>query len=60
LPPGDIIAEASKPDLNSTILNKMEEIIDTLLRGGVQRTPKIAKGTRDYLPEEVSLRNLWI
>lgn len=39
-----------------TIL-KMEDVIGKLLSGGVQRKPKIAKGTRDYLPEQMMIRD---
>jgi histidyl-tRNA synthetase len=36
---------------------KLEGIIGGLLSGGVQRKPKIAKGTRDYLPEQMMIRD---
>lgn len=32
------------------------EVFDSCLSGGVQRKPKIAKGTRDYLPEQMKIR----
>ena len=38
-------------------IDKMEEIIRKLLSGGVQRKLKIAKGTRDYLPEQMMIRD---
>ncbi len=44
-------------ELSPTIIAKMEEVIGKLLSGGVQRKPKIAKGTRDYLPEQMMIRD---
>jgi histidyl-tRNA synthetase len=35
---------------------KLESIVDKLLSGGQQRKPKIPKGTRDYLPEQMMIR----
>lgn len=43
--------------LTSTKISEIEEIIAKLLSGGVQRKPKIAKGTRDYLPEQMMIRD---
>eukprot|EP00560_Eucampia_antarctica_P007881 CAMPEP_0197824938 /NCGR_PEP_ID=MMETSP1437-20131217/2120_1 /TAXON_ID=49252 ORGANISM="Eucampia antarctica, Strain CCMP1452" /NCGR_SAMPLE_ID=MMETSP1437 /ASSEMBLY_ACC=CAM_ASM_001096 /LENGTH=885 /DNA_ID=CAMNT_0043424759 /DNA_START=51 /DNA_END=2708 /DNA_ORIENTATION=- len=40
----------------STIV-EMETITSALLSGGVQRKPKIAKGTRDYLPDQMMIRD---
>lgn len=49
---------SSKGDfLSSDNISKMEEAISNLLSGGVQRKPKIAKGTRDYLPEQMMIRD---
>ena len=49
---------SSKGDfLSSDNISKMEEAICNLLSGGVQRKPKIAKGTRDYLPEQMMIRD---
>jgi len=42
--------------LNATTSARIEAVIDTLLSGGVQRKPKIPKGTRDYLPDQMSIR----
>lgn len=42
--------------LSATTMHQMEQCIDKLLSGGVQRKPKIAKGTRDYLPEQMMIR----
>lgn len=39
------------------VLQAVEEMIGKLLSGGVQRKPKIAKGTRDYLPEQMMIRD---
>ena len=43
--------------LNLGTIAKMEEVVATLLSGGVQRKPKIAKGTRDYLPDQMMIRD---
>uniref|UniRef100_A0A7S3Q2R4 Histidine--tRNA ligase, cytoplasmic n=1 Tax=Chaetoceros debilis TaxID=122233 RepID=A0A7S3Q2R4_9STRA len=43
--------------LTSAKIAEIEEIIGKLLSGGVQRKPKIAKGTRDYLPEQMMIRD---
>jgi len=40
-------------DLNESVVNDVNSIVEKLLSGGIQRKPKIAKGTRDYLPEQV-------
>jgi histidyl-tRNA synthetase len=40
---------------DETIL-ELESIVDKLLSGGQQRKPKIPKGTRDYLPEQMMIR----
>lgn len=42
---------------NPTTISNLTEIITKLLSGGVQRKPKIAKGTRDYLPEQMMIRD---
>jgi histidyl-tRNA synthetase len=42
---------------NEDVLYGIEEIVGKLLSGGVQRKPKIAKGTRDYLPEQMMIRD---
>mmetsp|Transcript_14171 Transcript_14171/g.16041 ORF Transcript_14171/g.16041 Transcript_14171/m.16041 type:complete len:991 (+) Transcript_14171:123-3095(+) len=36
---------------------QIETILSSLLSGGIQRKPKIAKGTRDYLPEQMMIRD---
>ena len=38
-------------------IDTLEGIISGFLSGGVQRKPKIAKGTRDYLPEQMMIRD---
>lgn len=49
---------SSKEDmLSPNNISKMEEIVSNLLSGGVQRKPKIAKGTRDYLPDQMMIRD---
>ena len=42
--------------LSEKSIGQIEQIIDKLLSGGVQRKPKIPKGTRDYLPEQMMIR----
>ncbi|MFN9979761.1 MAG: hypothetical protein ACK53Y_07600, partial [bacterium] len=32
---------------------QFEILVERLQRGGIQRKPKIPKGTRDFLPEQV-------
>jgi len=36
---------------------EFEQHIEKLMRGGVKRKPKVAKGTRDYLPEQMAVRD---
>ncbi|KAL3772782.1 hypothetical protein ACHAWU_003341 [Discostella pseudostelligera] len=43
--------------LDRTLLAELEKAIDGLLSGGMQRKPKVPKGTRDYLPEQMSIRD---
>lgn len=43
--------------LDRTLLSELEKAIDGLLSGGMQRKPKVPKGTRDYLPEQMSIRD---
>lgn len=38
------------------LLSALEVTVDGLLSGGMQRKPKVPKGTRDYLPEQMSIR----
>lgn len=38
-------------------MSELDEKITSVKSGGVQRKPKIAKGTRDYLPEEMMIRD---
>ncbi len=40
-----------------TLLAELEKTVDGLLSGGMQRKPKVPKGTRDYLPEQMSIRD---
>jgi len=42
---------------SSSLLAELERIIDGLLSGGMQRKPKVAKGTRDYLPKQMAIRD---
>lgn len=43
--------------LTSESVLELEENIASIMSGGIQRKPKIAKGTRDYLPEEMMIRD---
>lgn len=50
----------SSPSLdlsNNALLEELEKTVDQLQSGGMQRRPKVAKGTRDYLPEQMSIRD---
>lgn len=50
----------SSPSLdlsNNALLEELEKTVDQLQSGGLQRRPKVAKGTRDYLPEQMSIRD---
>lgn len=51
------IISSSGDMLSAGNIAKMEEVVANLLSGGVQRKPKIAKGTRDYLPEQMMIRD---
>lgn len=51
------VISSSTDILSSANIDKMEEAIGNLLSGGVQRKPKIAKGTRDYLPDQMMIRD---
>ena len=42
--------------LNEETILQLESIVDKLMSGGQQRKPKIPKGTRDYLPEQMMIR----
>jgi histidyl-tRNA synthetase len=43
-------------DGNDTLLQQATTVVEKLLSGGLQRKPKIPKGTRDYLPDQMSIR----
>lgn len=42
--------------LSPKTCTEAQELVEKILSGGVQRTPRIAIGTRDYLPEEMMIR----
>lgn len=44
---------SSEVSLSDSVVSDVTTVIEKLLSGGIQRKPKIAKGTRDYLPEQV-------
>ena len=49
---------STKSDLGeTTLIANLEQAIESLLSGGMQRKPKVAKGTRDYLPEQMAIRD---
>jgi len=43
-------------ELTPDSITQLDEVVVKLLSGGMQRKPKIAKGTRDYLPEQMMIR----
>ena len=50
----------SSPDLDLSspaLLAALEAAVDGLLSGGLQRKPKVPKGTRDYLPAQMAIRD---
>jgi histidyl-tRNA synthetase len=57
--PGNDNADAAFSGLlsDATLLSELERTVDGLLSGGMQRKPKVPKGTRDYLPEQMSIRD---
>jgi histidyl-tRNA synthetase len=50
------ILKANNFVLNQATIQQIEQTVDKLLSGGVQRKPKIPKGTRDYLPAQMRIR----
>jgi histidyl-tRNA synthetase len=50
------VLDESEGRLTPLCLTQMAALVEKLLSGGVQRKPKIAKGTRDYLPEQMMIR----
>lgn len=50
------VLSENKFEFSELTIVQLETIIDKLLSGGVQRKPKIPKGTRDYLPEQMMIR----
>lgn len=50
------IMEGTSTCITEETAQQLEDIVDKLLSGGQQRKPKIAKGTRDYLPEQMMIR----
>lgn len=42
--------------LTPSIVSALDSQIEKLLSGGIQRKPKIPKGTRDYLPAQMMIR----
>jgi len=56
LPIISILTESSF-SLTVDAVASIEAMLAQLLSGGAQRKPKIAKGTRDYLPEQMMIRD---
>lgn len=54
---GSSLDQGGKVVLTPDVIWNMEQVVGKLLSGGVQRKPKIAKGTRDYLPEQMMIRD---
>jgi histidyl-tRNA synthetase len=50
------ILKSSNFEWDQATIVQMEQCVDKLLSGGIQRKPKIPKGTRDYLPEQMMIR----
>jgi len=47
----------TNPSLTPDTVSDLTSILENLLSGGIQRKPKIAKGTRDYLPDQMAIRD---
>jgi len=52
-----LLSKATANLSDPKLLSELETIVDGLLSGGMQRKPKVPKGTRDYLPEQMSIRD---
>lgn len=50
------ILQAHQMQLTPACRQQILEKVNTLMSGGLQRTPKIPLGTRDYLPEQMMIR----
>ena len=48
--------QTSNFELTPACCAELSALVDKFLSGGVQRKPKIPKGTRDYLPEQMMIR----
>jgi len=55
--PSSISSSPTYPFFTPIVIHSIEIILSKLLSGGIQRKPKIAKGTRDYLPEQMMIRD---
>lgn len=53
----NILQKANFDLSNPSTAVAIEEVLTKLLSGGVQRKPKIPKGTRDYLPDQMAIRD---
>lgn len=51
------LLSAEGKSLNEATVSQLDKIIESLLSGGMQRKPKAPKGTRDYLPEQMAIRD---
>jgi len=50
-----VVKICSDPNNMDNRLKQMEVLVERSQRGGVQRKPKIPKGTRDFLPEQMMI-----
>lgn len=50
------VMEGTTTSISEETTQQLQDIVDKLLSGGQQRKPKTAKGTRDYLPEQMMIR----
>lgn len=51
------ILTAGGMTLNEDTVSQLDKAVESLLSGGMQRKPKVPKGTRDYLPEQMAIRD---
>ena len=52
-----MMKKQDKPTISPALILELENVSNALLSGGIQRKPKIPKGTRDYLPDQMMIRD---
>jgi histidyl-tRNA synthetase len=52
-----LTAGGANISLNEETISQIDKAVESLLSGGMQRKPKVPKGTRDYLPEQMAIRD---